>query len=322
MRQHWKFVTFATATLATLATRSAQADWLTFNTTPQMSYCVDGADFTDTHATQHVAACGDDLFIGTCTETNSEDDTVDYLATTTNRLGITRTSFKGLGVTAEYLSTSSDFALWTVNKEDVISVSGALGWSSIQIPGGRHVLNVAASSGTHAFVLAEPAAGDNCPGGNCIWEIYLGSTPQIFGSDYDGNLGAIAVAYDGYTGKLWRLDDQSHVYSLETWAPAPGESFTYWSDHEPSGVPVLPKTALAVFDGMPLVIGAPTVVSGGTVFRQVTAGGTWAQQGTLANVTDIAIDPHAGTTWVVTYNGLEPGQGGGNNLWYWSPTTK
>jgi hypothetical protein len=346
MDLRWKLVAAAGCAATSLVTNTALADFEPFaEINPAGYYCVDGADYFPFSTTQHVAVAYGNPFIGSCQELADNggpgpygppggDDYIEELVYSyTGRFRpIEHAQFEQMGAVAEYLSTSMDGALWAINEEpspsdselptaNAISVYANGAWTvPAQLPGGRVPDHVAALSATHGFVLGKSAT-DDCAGGECIWEIYAGYAPSMFASDLDPYLGAIAIAYDDVTGKLWRVDDQGHVYSLETWTPAPGNSFTYWVDRGVSGLPPDGAIAIAVYDDIPMVIGnTGDSMSGGQLYT-LSDGGWWYPYGSLSQVTDVAIDPTSGVAWAVTYNGPQPPttQTNGNNLWHWVP---
>jgi hypothetical protein len=322
MASYWRFfgVPVAGACAALVSATPARADSFVqfIPGFPPNHYCADGADTNGLSASQHIAVHGGTLglYIGSCRETlvyQGDPFLQQYDAPSQQFIDMPDAA-------AEYLSAAPTGGLWAVNDIGVISFWKGFTWIHLDGPAGRHPRQIAAASDSRAYVLADPAAGDHCLGGACIWQtVDGGQTWSILRPSIVAAQGAIAIAYDATTGNPWiisNINNQGHVLSFD---PSVGR----WLDRGLVGLPAYGAIAIAVCEGSPWVIGNATgsnLAGGGGVFTQLTSGGAWVQEGTgqgIQSATDIACDVNDRGPWIINYNGPFPGDKGGDNVWHW-----
>lgn len=290
-------------------------DFYTFYPRDNHSYCADGVEYTSSHASQHIAVAGPVAnlpYVMECTEDGPGNAAILHYD------GYSLVS--AAGGKAEYISAAPSGNAWIATVEGNLWWGNAGGWWPRSGPAGRQVANVAAVNDSIVYVLALPISGDSCDGGAyCVWETFDGGGSWgMVWTDWDGTLGANALAYDLKAGKAWIADGSGHVLSYEYDSY---RDMTYWWDRGTTGLPAGGAVALAVWSGVPWVIvnGDGTTV-GGPVFSQDTPAGTWNLRGSVTHATDIALDYGSGAAWIVEWNPTDWwGQRGTMNVAKWGP---
>ena len=293
----------------------ARADWQPFN--PGTPYCADAKDFSGAPYAheQHMAAGGGQIFAASC-GTTSAADPIDNDWLMEFNVG-TGAPTNMNGGAAAFVSGTSAGHVWAVAESTNYDVSigqnpshiflwNGRWWTQMaEVPGGRRVHDIAATSDGYAYVLADAVGSDSCPGGRCIWS-GNGSSWQPFTTYANGTQGATALAYDASTGKPWIVTDDGHVRSWAIYYFYGSYYETYFQD---MGAPPYGAVSITVLNGVPWVINGA-----GAVYA--LTGGSWTQQGTRTNATDIASDPTTGLIYIIANTGSS--QSNADNIMTWN----
>ena len=302
--------------VAPISTSSAAVapGWVRWSEGDGQSYCVDGADYYRHYPSQHLAIRGGaagQLYVMGCDESNDPEENshiYQYSAAAGN--------FRPLPGWAEWMSVSPTSGTpWVVNVQGHIYGWNGSWWpQKSDLPGSRAAHSIAVVNDQTAYVLDNTTNNPSCPGGSCIWSTSNGgSTWTQFFTDYDFQ-GATQLAVDPVTGVLWVVANDGHVLYVGS-DPYYG---TYWNDVGTTGLPPNGANNLAVYNSEPWIIADVNSEAGGPVYRLAQGATSWLREGPfLNNATDIARDASNGRTWIVTYNGPAPGDGGNKNIYFW-----
>jgi hypothetical protein len=289
---------------------TAYGSWQTFNPWGGQHYCADSTDFSPLYA-RSISTYGQLYMLG-CDE-DSLDDAHVYRFDNVQTGNFVDVAGGYLG----FISATPNGHAWGMTNSidnGKIYFTDNQTWRRIAFAGGingRSGVGIVAVDDSQAFVLAS-AQGDQCPGGVCIFQtVDAGNTWQPWGTDWDGYVGAVDIAYDYTTGQPWLLQDDGHVLRV---LYNSGYDVTYTVDVGVAGLPGPGAVRLAVSQGQPWVIADVSSLAGGPVYR--LAGGQWVQVGDVVNATDITVNPdYAGQAFIITRDWYQPNRG--QNVMQW-----